>query len=424
MKVTFCAFDGHNCINGINAWLLRLLPSLRDRGIESQILFITWAPDEQCTVLPVFRQMGFECHVAPLPYYTESHTRWILKILAANPPDVFVPHYMVPAFYAARWVKGAGIPTIGILHNDDAEYRAIQHQFVFGQSADQLSAIVGVSKVLEDQVHARQPGNTIVKRIPCGVPLPQQSSQPAKHSFRLIYVGRLTEEQKRISDVTRALCRAVREVPGTEAFIYGSGPAQPEVEGILEQEGQGLPIYLAGFANNETIQANLLNSQALVLLSDYEGLPVAVMEAMACGVVPICLRIQSGIPELVEDGVNGLLVSDRGDDFVNAVRRLQQDTELWHRLSHGARETIKTGYAHEVCVDAWEKLLRELNAQAQERKPIHIPWRIALPKVHPGLTSNDPRKPAFYQTTLWNSRKMAGRVKQQVLHSFRSSPVQ
>lgn len=404
MKVTFCTYDGYNCINGINAWLRRLLPSLRDRGIESEVLFITWARDEDCTTLPALRQMGFKCHVAPLPYYTEHQTRWILQTIAADPPDVFVPHYMVPALYAARWVRAAGIPTIGVLHNDDSEYRAIQDEFVWGAPEYQLSAIVPVSQRLEQQVRDRCPKSIQIRRIPCGVPFSQQAASPPSDTLKLVYVGRLAEEQKRISDVVRALCRAVREVPGTEAMIYGSGPAEAAVEEILSTQGVGLPIQYAGRVDSEQMQARLLENHAIVLLSDYEGLPVALMEAMACGVVPICSRMDSGIPELVTHSVQGLLVNDRGDEFVKAVRHLREDPHLWSRLSQAARSKVANEYAHDRCVDAWVELVQQLRSDSPRstqipqtiQKTIQIPQKLHFPPCHPDLISLDPREPAFY----------------------------
>jgi hypothetical protein len=135
MKVTFCTYDGYNCINGINAWLLRLLPSLRSRGIDIQIIFITWADSDKCTTLPVLKQMGFDCLEIPLPHYTERQVTWIIRELTKNPPDIFVANYMLPALYASRWIKKAGIPTVGVLHNDDNIYRAILDEFVFGQNS-------------------------------------------------------------------------------------------------------------------------------------------------------------------------------------------------------------------------------------------------------------------------------------------------
>jgi colanic acid/amylovoran biosynthesis glycosyltransferase len=405
MKVTFGTYDGYNCINGINAWLRRLLPSLRNRGIESEVLLITWAKDEECTTLPALRQMGFRCHVAPLPYYTEHHTRWILQTLAQHPPDVFVPNYMIPALYAARWIKAAGIPTIGVLHNDDAEYRSIQAEFVFGQPEYQLSAIVPVSQTLEQQVLDRSPKTIQVDRIPCGVPFPAQTTHSPSDRFKLVYVGRLSEEQKRISEVTQALCRAVREVPGTEAVIYGSGPAEASVKQILHTQGAGLPIRYAGRVDSDQMQAQLLENHAIVLLSDYEGLPVALMEAMACGVVPICSRIESGIPELVTDRVNGMLVHDRGDSFVAAVRQLRDNPQLWQTLSQAARAKIATDYAHDHSVDAWENRLRQLRSMNHLRQPIQIPQRLHLPPRQPDLISLDPREPGFYTKAIRRIRR-------------------
>src|SRR5262249_44487124 len=154
---------------------------------------------------------------------------------------------------------------------------------------------------------------------------------------RLAYVGRLTEEAKRISEVTRALCRAVREVPGIEAVIYGDGEKRAAVKQILRDEGDGLPVHLVGLVNNDQIQKRLLECHAVVLLSDWEGLGLALLEGMACGVVPIGLGGAPGVTEFVMDDVTGLLATDRGDGFVAAVRRLREDPGLWERLARSAR---------------------------------------------------------------------------------------
>lgn len=406
MKVTFCTYDGHNCINGVNAWLRRLLPELQSREIQIQVLFIAWAPVEQCTTLPYLRQIGVDCQEIPLPYYTERQAGWILEKLAAEPPDIFVPNCMVPALYASRWVREAGIPTVGVLHNDDAQHRAIISEFVVGESAYQLSSVVGVSQFLEQQVLQQKHQGTLVKRISHGVPLPPQVASAPTERLRLAYVGRLAEEQKRISELTRALCRVLQEVSNTEAVIYGSGPDQPAVEQILQEEGKGLPIYLAGLVESEQVQEHLLNCQVLVLLSDYEGLGLAVMEAMACGVVPICLRIRCGIPDLVEDGVTGLLVSDRGDDFVAAVRRLRHEPGLWERLSQQARAKMQTEYSNKVCADRWEKFLWELHQGTGPRRQIKVPSQFNLPPVNPDLASLDPREPPLHIKILRKSKTL------------------
>ncbi|QUV81159.1 glycosyltransferase [Chloracidobacterium sp. D] len=62
-----------------------------------------------------------------------------------------------------------------------------------------------------------------------------------------------------------------------------------------------------GLVDNARIQALMAEHHMFVLLSDYEGLPIALMEAMATGLVPICTAMRSGIGQLVVDGVTGCM---------------------------------------------------------------------------------------------------------------------
>src|SRR5437870_4158448 len=232
--------------------------------------------------------------------------------------------------------------------------------------------------------------------------------------LRLAYVGRLAEEAKRISEVTRALCRAVREVPGTEAFIYGDGEDRSAVEHILREEGEGLPVHLAGRVENDQISKHLLKCHAVVLLSDWEGLGLSLLEGMACGLVPIGLRhARGGAPELIEHGVTGLLVDDRGDGFVAAVRRLREDQSLWERLARSARARVEAEYSIEICAARWQELLRELVNGCASRKPLRIPRRLDLPPVHPALAWLDHRLPRPHQELIRRARSFVSRMKYQ-----------
>lgn len=396
MKVTFCAYDKPNYVGGPNAWLHRILPELRRRGVRSRVLFITLgAPPEECPTVSLLRQQGFDCP-AVWPKYTQDRVHWILKRLAENPPDVFVPNLMVPAYYAGRWAREAGIPTVGVLHSDDAFYRGLLSEFVFGPKTFRLSALVCVSRFLEQSVTDQQPHDTLVSRIPYGVPLFPRMAEPWNGKLRLMYVGRLVEDQKRITEVTRALCRVVGEVSGTDAVIYGEGPEAPRVKEILCTEGRGLPVQFAGRVDNGLMEGHLAQGHALVLLSDYEGLPIALMEAMACGVVPICLQTRSGVGELVEHDVTGLLVRDRGKDFIAAVQKLRQEPLLWKRLASAARAKVQSGYTIELAAEKWKEFLIRLQQSSGPRSTLIVPQHLDLPPVHPSLAREDSRKPAAF----------------------------
>jgi glycosyltransferase involved in cell wall biosynthesis len=337
-----------------------------------------------------------------------------LSELAKSPPDVFVPNLVVAGYYAARWVSRAGIPTVGILHSDDPFYDALRERFAAGSKRLRLSALVCVSRELEEQSRSLVPASVEVRRIPYGVPVPRTPRRRDTSGLRLAYVGRLAEEQKRITEQTRALCRVVREIPGTEAVLYGDGPDRRRMEAVLADEGKGLPVRWGGLIESRHMQEILLGFDVLVLLSDYEGLPIAVLEAMACGVVPVCLRMRSGIPELVEDGVSGIIVEDRGGTFTSAIQRLHDNPTLWATLSNNARLKIESGYSMAHCANEWAAFLRERAQQNKKTNPIAIPRSIFLPTVHPALAGADPRPAPFsarIRHALIRSRMFAGKLK-------------
>jgi colanic acid/amylovoran biosynthesis glycosyltransferase len=426
MKVTFCTREYSNLSGGHNTWLCRFLPNLRRRGIESRILSFPSSPEEEFPTVRALRQAGFNCTTVSEEEmkYTEQRVRWIAERLAEAPPDVFVSNAVIPAaYYAGRLVREAGIPTVGICHIGMAHslYPGLLDEFVFGRAAYQVSAFVCVSRYLEQAVLERHPRGILVRRIPPGVRIPADVAKKPNGRLRLAYVGRLAEEAKRISEVTHALCRAVREVPGIEALIYGDGPERLVVERILREEGGGLPVHLVGFVDNDQIQKRLLECHAVVLLSDWEGLGLAPLEGMACGVVPIALRGAPGVTEFVVDGLTGLLASDRGDGFVAAVRRLREDPALWERLARSARAQVEAEYSEEVCAARWQELLRELVNGCASRQPLQIPRQLDLPPVHPALAWMDHRVPRLHQQLIGRVRRFVDRGEKQVSVDFWAS---
>jgi glycosyltransferase involved in cell wall biosynthesis len=393
-----------------------LLPGLQAKGVQVRVLFLLQG--QQMGAFPTLsrlQQLGIPCTYTLNSPYTEQRVRWILEQLHNDPPDVFVPNLMVPAYYAARWAKAAGIPTIGILHSDDPFHWGLVSEFARGLEVYRLSAIVCVSRFLGDSLQQQRLPNTQIWHVPYIVPIPECAAAPAER-FGLVYSGRLVNRQKRIIELARAFCRAAREVPGVTGLLYGDGTDRPEVEAILRTVGADVPVHLAGRIDNTLILAAMCEAHALVLLSDYEGLPIALLEGMACGLVPVCLRIRSGIPELVEDGVTGLLVDDRDDSFVAAIRRLREEPGLWERLSKAARARVEQEFSIQVVADRWLDLFQELLQQAPPRQTISVPERIILPPVHPDLAREDHRRPPLYQVPVLKLKALGRQVRRFAWH--------
>lgn len=400
MKVLFCAFDGPGYTGGPNSWLRRLVAYLTSRGVTVRVLLFLQADpkDTDFSNYPLFGD--FERNDVDFRRYyfwetTENKVRWIFDEVREFAPDVFVPNVVVAAYWAARWIREAGIPTVGVLHSDDDFHHALLERYVAEDTPWRLTDLVCVSRLLET-LAAEKTGTTRVHKISYGVNVPDRTATFERGPLKMLYVGRFEEEQKRISDVARAMCLAANGCDATGTLV-GSGSAAATVERILAEAGSGR-VELGGLIENTRIQAFMADFHVLVLLSDYEGLPIALMEAMAVGLVPVCTRMGSGIPELVLENRTGLLVNDREGDFVEAVRALASDGDRWKTLSIGARDHIQDGYAEEPCHRAWYELLSGLAAQSaydgRRVGPGGADWNISLPPADPRHLQEDFREPA------------------------------
>lgn len=397
-KVTFAAAEGRDPCDAQAIWLRRLLPCLKARGIEPRVLFFAVERPDVCKSLDVFREHGIQYRITRNRGTTGNLVRWFLTELQMAPPDVFVPHHVVWALYAARWAKEAGIPTVCVLHNDDDPCRALIRQFGNRESSFGVSSFVAVSEQIRNFALQMVSQRTPVEVIPCGVPVPSVPVLYDGGALRVCYFGRLIEKQKRISDVSRAFCRACRELPGVEAYIYGAGSQESLVKKILAEEGQGLNITFGGALDNEAALREMRSCHAVVLLSEYEGTPTVLMEAMANGLVPIATQIGGGTEELVEHEVTGLLVSDRGEEVVRSIDRLRNPA-LWSMLSRSARSRVAAHFSADGCADKWADFLGRLSKNSDLKNPIRIPRSFDFPAPLPSL-ARERRVPWFLDAPL------------------------
>lgn len=397
MRLVFCTTDGWNAFNGINVWLLRLLPALRARGHDARVLLFPWSQPEHCTTLPLLQQAGVPVDIVYPPRGTESYVRFCLRHFRAHRPDVFIANMFTPALYAAGWLRAAGVPTVGVLHNDDEEYRAKAQLFASTPSFFQLSAVVAISRGLL-RLASDGASGCIARCISYGVPLSATVAARPAHAaspLRLVYHGRLAQTQKRILDLGAALIRVCRANASLEADIYGDGPDREALATLLAQDDAQGRVRLRHRLAPTEVMSVLPAYHVAVLLSDFEGLGLSILEAMAAGLVPVCYRTPAGLPDFLEPERNGLFVTDRESGFDAAIQRLAADADLWHRLSAAARATVASSYAEDASTHAWIALCRELIEMQSTQRAIVTPRRVELPPVHPALAYEDQRYPGL-----------------------------
>jgi glycosyltransferase involved in cell wall biosynthesis len=144
---------------------------------------------------------------------------------------------------------------------------------------------------------------------------------PVPDVDRIVCIARLSA-QKAIAVLIQALSLLQQEQTIVSVDIVGDGPDRASIEAMIDELSLRDRVNITGFVSSREIRQYIEGSRALVLPSLAEGLPVVVMEAFSLGRPVIASRV-AGVPELVEDGVNGWLVPPgETTDLAVAIRRL------------------------------------------------------------------------------------------------------
>ena len=165
----------------------------------------------------------------------------------------------------------------------------------------------------------------------------------AGDEFEILCVGRLTpaKGQHLLMDAVDRLARQGRRV---RLRLVGGGPDEGSLREYASKVGRPGTVVFEGPVNQDRIREFYGRADVFCLPSFAEGLPVVLMEAMAMGIPTVSTYI-AGIPELIRDGVDGLLVPAADvDGLVEALGRLMDSAELRERLGAGGRKRVLEGF--------------------------------------------------------------------------------
>ena len=395
MKILFCAYDRPGQIaSGPNAWLQRLVPDLiSNYSLDIQTLFVYSGEYRQCPTISYFKENNLPIHLinSNTRNYVEDQVKILLNIVRREHISTVVANLVIPALYATQYLKQFNIPVIGVMHSNDTFYQGVITKFIHGKSKNQLSTAVSVSEYI-NTICESQNTKTQLLNIPCGTPEAKKSAFPeSQEILKVIYAGRLVVQQKQILKLTKAFCDASKVNSNLEFSIYGNGDKEQSISALINHERASKNVKLFKALPPKEIINKIQEHHVFTLMSDYEGMPIALMEAMACGVVPICLNEESGINEIIEHGVNGFIVKNRGKDYQDKLQLLVNDRSLWETMSKNAIATIEQKYSSKITHQKWFELLNQFKDVKQ--KPLKIPLRIKLKGAL--LYYGDNRKPNF-----------------------------
>ncbi len=339
-RIVFAATSGR--ISGVDIFAVHLVRALVARGFNAEILVTR--PDE-----PVPDPLPFPADVAVRRLTVTPRTSWrarwrllVNDLERDGAPVLYVPNY--------DWRHSGISPTlastvkiVGIVHSDDPQH--YEHALRLGEA---WNGIVAVSDAIAHEMQALAPRFTPrLETIPYGVPVPPSAvprSRQGGEPLRIVYAGRLARYQKRALDLVGiADALVARNIP-FELTVAGGGPDQGDFLGAAARHLVEGRMRFVGGLPNEMVQELLTRADAFLLPSAFEGLPVALLEAMACGAVPVVSDIRSGVRQVVRDGENGYVVAP-GDvqGFADRLAELARDPALVSRMSYAAHRAVHDG---------------------------------------------------------------------------------
>jgi glycosyltransferase involved in cell wall biosynthesis len=185
-----------------------------------------------------------------------------------------------------------------------------------------------------------------------------------QHCFRIFSVGRLVEK-KGFDTLLRACGLMARAGKVFECTIIGDGPEAAGLAKLVKKENLSSVVQMPGAKSNHEIRKTLSESDLFVLpcraarSGDKDGIPVVLMEAMACG-IPVVSGDLVTIRELIQHEQNGMMVQpENAKELAKTLTQLMDNPTLRNRLSKAGRQQIESEFSLTLNVN---RLLEAINS--------------------------------------------------------------
>jgi len=269
----------------------------------------------------------------------------LLELLHRERVDILHAHKFGSNAWAAVLGRLARVPVI-VAHEHTWAYsgqplrRFIDRELI-GRSADVFLAVSPEDR--RRMIDFERIDSTKVRYVPNGIPamaagdgMALRRSLDANSTTPLIGTVCALRPQKALEVLLAATAMLVVERPDLRVVIVGEGPERIRLERLSEELGLAATVEFLGSRTQEELPDILAAIDIVVSSSSFEGMPLAVIEWMAAGKAIVATNV-GGVPALIADGVDGLLV-EPGDphQLAEAIARLLRDADLRSALGASA----------------------------------------------------------------------------------------
>lgn len=346
---------------GADRVVLDLVKRLDRNKFSPLVVYLLRNGDPACQPLEELREAGTPCvGLSGGRVFDPRQIRQLSRVIGEHRPRLIHCHDP-KSDVLGSWVKwGRSLAAVSTLHGWVRKTRR-GHLYAWLD----LKALRGFDAVIAVSGYtARVAEESGVKRVDVirnGIDTTwwqRRSAEPA--GARVIaYVGRLSREKAPL-DFVRVAHRIAAEEPECRFVVAGEGPERAAMETLAREVALGERMEFLGHVESLRLRELYKGIDVLLLTSQTEGLPIAVLEACAMG-TPVVATGVGGVPELVVDGQTGLL-APAGDveGLARAVLRLLREPPLAARLATDARSRVEQQFSLDTMVSRTEAVYARL----------------------------------------------------------------
>ena len=265
--------------------------------------------------------------------------------------------------------KLTGVPVVYTEHNKWERYHKLTY-YMNKLSFSYQQRVIAVSSEVANSIKTNySKAKPQIQVVANGVDTVKYArTQPVEYDIRtqlnipatatVIGITCVFRAQKRLGTWLEIAKALHDKQPDTYFIIVGDGPLRDEIHAKAKTLGTDKYVFFAGL-QAET-RPYFMAMDMFMMSSEFEGLPIALLEAMSMNCVPVCTAA-GGIPEVIKDGVNGLLAPvEQPLQLVDRLSQLMQQPDRVAQMKQAARDTVINSFSMKKMVTELEEIYNDL----------------------------------------------------------------
>lgn len=360
------AVAGSLPLGGSSTFLVNFARAMRRRGLTLPVVVL----DTENAYAADFQAVDNPVHVLPpRKMIFEDRLLWAYQQAARYRPRAVLSCLSSQSFEILRVVP-EGVLRMSIVQSDDpGPYGTVVRHAAW------TDVVVGVSGQIGANLRARSELRGVrAEVIPYGIDFAAAAARPPRAPdapLRLIYLGRIIEEQKRVSRLAALAKLLQRQQAPVEFSIVGDGPQREELRAALR--GCELVRFIDPLPYDQ-VPRLLQDYDVFVLLSDFEGLPLSLLEAMGAGVVPVVSDLPGVMAEVVESTRGVCVPVGDVERAAQAILELSRDRTRLHNCATRAARFAREHFSADIMAEKYLRVINELAAPVRD-----WPATVAIP---------------------------------------------